>query len=274
MRKGLRLPSPTVTLVRWQPIGTSCCKNFEVQIERMGPEDRMGMVICPHPLALGPAMVLQLVADGAVARWNASSNTPILPGDCIVSVNGMTAYSKLQKELTSTSLHLSLQRWELVGSVPTAPFPGPTTPTRGPQPTQRSSATQPSPKAAAAPAHQPRRPCLRQPLFWLLLGVLLLLPSVPSLASTPSEWWREQMATLRMVATMPSNLPIDSQGTLAVPLLVLGWLLLMFFMWCEVSMLNSSHKKTLVPQPVVAFVSSTCFGYGWLFLCNWAGVPS
>ncbi|CAL1160395.1 unnamed protein product [Cladocopium goreaui] len=274
VRKGLRLPSPTVTLVRWQPVGTSCCKNFEVQIERMGPEDRMGMVICPHPLALGPAIVLQIVPDGAVARWNASSYTPILPGDCIVSVNGMTAYSKLQKELTSTSLHLSLQRWELVGSMPTAPFPGPTNLIGGPQPKQWSaSAVQPSPKEAAAPA-QPRRPCLRQPLFWLLLGVLLLLPSVPSLALTPSEWWGEQKATLRMLVTIPSTLPIDSQGALALPLLVLGWLLLMFFMWCEVSMLNSRHKKTLVPQPVVAFLSSTCFGYGWLFLGNWAGVPS
>eukprot|EP00435_Cladocopium_sp_Y103_P018709 s1807_g4.t1 len=69
VRKGLRLPSPTVTLVRWQPIGTSCCKNFE-----------------------------------AVARWNASSNTPILPGDCIVSVNGMTAYSKLQKDGFTVSM--------------------------------------------------------------------------------------------------------------------------------------------------------------------------
>ena len=88
----------------------------------------------------------------------------------------------------------------------------------------------------------------------------------------------------------------------------------------QVSMLNSRHKKTLVPQPVVAFLSSTClgfevgphisktgevfaekhywldqtvscssfllsvkplgssiltflrcFGYGWLFLGNWAG---
>lgn len=28
----------------------------------------------------------------------------------------------------------------------------------------------------------------------------------------------------------------------------------------EVSMLASSHKKTRVPQPVVAFLSSTCLG--------------
>ena len=36
----------------------------------------------------------------------------------------------------------------------------------------------------------------------------------------------EQKATLRMLVTIPSTLPIDSQGALALPLLVLGWLLL------------------------------------------------
>jgi len=268
-RKGLRLPSPTVTLARWQPRGTSCCKNFDVRIERTSPADRMGMVICPHPLAHGPAVVLQVIPDGAVARWNSCSYSPILPGDCIIAANGMTEYSKLQKELSSTTVQLSMQRWELVGYQP-----GPATFATGTQPkTAAPKVAPPTPD----PQKASRRSCFRQPLFWVALGVMLLLPSLlsfPSLASRPPAWWAEQVAGIAILATAPSSLPLDSQGTLALPLLAVAWLLMMLFIWCEVSMLASSHKKTRVPQPVVAFLSSTCFGYGTFFLCNWAGVQS
>lgn len=56
-----------------------------------------------------------------------------------------------------------------------------------------------------------------------LLGLLSSNYAVTLMATRSTE---EQKATLRMLVTMPSTLPIDSQGALALPLLVLGWLLL------------------------------------------------
>ena len=161
------------------------------------------------------------------------SYSPILPGDSIVSVNGMTAYSKLQKdtlpiwvchgayvvvfwqgtarskgfcifffkELTSTTLQLSIQRWGLAGSAPTfaptfAPAFAPTGPTSqksvcfivglglmpGPTPTEpkasEGAGSPQLPKEAAGTSA--RRPCLRQPIFWLFLGSMTALELINS----------------------------------------------------------------------------------------------
>ncbi|CAJ1332461.1 unnamed protein product [Effrenium voratum] len=261
VRKGLKMPSPTLTLARWHPIGSCSRKSFDAKIER--GQDRMGMVICPHPLGNGHAMLLKIAPDGALARWNAGSVCPIHAGDCIVGVNGASTYLNMQKELASPSPSIKIERWEPAGgsSGPSMTAQSMPLPISGKPP-----AASPSPPQVLSSPELSTGSRLRQPMFWLGLGTLLVLPSFLM------EDWQGALHSVAEVARLPKQLPLDSQGTLALLLLGCAWLLLLRFLWCEVML--TGKTVPILPQPVLAFLSSTCFGYGTFFLCNWAGVHS
>jgi len=115
---------------------------------------------------------------------------------------------------------------------------------------------------------------------WLLLGFAFF--ALSTLPTDRLQWHKTIsemiVAVNRVLLALPHRLPISSQGLLALPLLGFAWLLLMHFVWREVSMLSLSspdlRRAEVVSQPVVAMLSSTCFGYGTFFLFNWAGVYS
>ncbi|CAE7339849.1 unnamed protein product [Symbiodinium pilosum] len=195
----------------------------------------------------------------------------------------------LQQELTKNSMTIKLHRWVGVaedcgsngfaveGPVVTA---GACAPASSSASLDWTTTGQRQNEGCQAPARRSAASHVVQPAAWLCLGLALMLAS-----AVPAEYLDLRalmqeliLATNTLLLALPSFLPLSSQACLALPLLGVAWLLLIHFVWREVSMLSGLPEKQprrlVVPQPIVAMLSSTCFGYGTFFLFNWAGVYS
>jgi len=275
VRLGVGTSSPTLVVARFRPHGTFRVDSFDVSIQRQSAEDRMGMVICPHPMGDGPALVLALAENGAVARWN-SSNRPICRGDKIVSVNGKTSYTAMQKELTSMSLSLRIERWA-ANDVPSGGYQ-----------TQAEGTTIWSPGAAqglaapmpAAPPVQSNAAALKTPgppASAPQLGSVAMVALALMLSDDHPDWaLAVRVGSLQMnkFLRMPlKQVPEESHASAAWFLMAGASVIMVKFVWSEVSMLKRPEdQRRLMPQLLLALTGSLCFGYGHFFLLAWAGV--
>mmetsp|Transcript_63321 Transcript_63321/g.137786 ORF Transcript_63321/g.137786 Transcript_63321/m.137786 type:complete len:91 (-) Transcript_63321:90-362(-) len=64
----------------------------------------------------------------------------------------------------------------------------------------------------------------------------------------------------------------ELHGDVAKLFLALGFLLTVYFLYYEVSMLKRPMERRLIPQLFVAFLASALLGLGFFLLLFWAGV--
>eukprot|EP00931_Biecheleriopsis_adriatica_P075068 TRINITY_DN49016_c0_g1_i1.p1 TRINITY_DN49016_c0_g1~~TRINITY_DN49016_c0_g1_i1.p1 ORF type:complete len:523 (-),score=88.90 TRINITY_DN49016_c0_g1_i1:114-1652(-) len=270
VRKQLAISNPTVVMARWVPLGTFRVESFDVTIERQGPDERMGMVICPHPLGTGAAIVLQIAESGAITRWN-SSNRQILQGDCIVAVNGFSTYEEMQKALAGNHIALRIERW-VEADTPSHSAVG-SGPVKSTLPSAKSAVRTPAGFQAASHAG----PGLLASIPWQGLSVtfFILFCFLNDEAEDMHLAVRAKAVQLNYFLRMPSQLvPLESQGSLAMMLLAGSLALMTGFLWQEVHSMQKQGTRTTMPQAFIAFLASLFFGYGNFFLLTWAGIYS
>lgn len=147
--------NPTLVVVRWLPAGTVSPRRIYVNIEKTGPEDKLGMQIRPRPGLTKQIEVLEVVENLAVWRWNASgAGDKVHRGDRLVEVNGQTEVEKIGPELQSARLALVFERWSVdsnarltgSGGIPADSVPPPPPPVLIPKYGPGGKVTAPAPQ--------------------------------------------------------------------------------------------------------------------------------
>lgn len=278
----LATQSPSVVLARWKEAGTCSMASFDATIQKQGENDKMGIVISPHPLGHGPALVMKIMDTGAVARWNGSGNSAILKGDSIVSVNGRTSYLEIQRELGSAAPQIRIERWVSTGAVPASSFGYP-----GAAPMAAFAAAAPAPlaapgQAAKAPVPMPAPSSSSgssssgggSTSFLPWRGISLVLFLMVYLldegeGNASKACFYAALKFNQMLKVAAKQVPKDDQGSMAAALLAGAALLTLNFVWAEAV---AAKRKSLLWQVMLATVASVLYGYGYWFLIGWAGV--
>eukprot|EP00930_Biecheleria_cincta_P000107 TRINITY_DN10022_c0_g1_i1.p1 TRINITY_DN10022_c0_g1~~TRINITY_DN10022_c0_g1_i1.p1 ORF type:complete len:529 (-),score=113.91 TRINITY_DN10022_c0_g1_i1:79-1665(-) len=283
----LATPTPSIVLARWREPGTCSVDSFDATIQKQGADDKMGIVISPHPMAHGPALVMKILDTGAVARWNGSGNRPILKGDSIVSVNGRTSYNEIQRELGSPAPQIRIERWMATGAAaPTsgfgsgysgAPFgAAPFTAAAGaaaPFAAPGQAAKMPVPVPMPAPSSSSSGGGGGMSLLpWrgISLVMFLLVYLLDEGEGKTSKACFYAALKLNQMLKMASKQVLnDSQGSVAAALLASAALLTLNFVWAEAM---AEKRKSLLWQVMLAAVASVLYGYGYWFLISWANI--
>lgn len=297
VRSGLSSKEPTVVVVRLRPQGVVRTDALDVNIERSGPEDRLGLHIRNRPGDAAEIEVLEVVDGGMVSRWNAGGGRPVFAGDRLVAVNGARDRPGMQAALQTGKATLTFQRYADDGaatglSAAGAPAaaagqpgwqqaPGP--PSAGPAAVGGGAPLQGQPGSKQAPAAAPgvaAAPAAAGGGSWLMLLAGALAASALGVAGVAVDGMPSPHVVRMAVGGARQPMPASFRSfmvqirpelydSIAVLFLFAGCALTVSFFWCEISM--DRKLSTLIFQIFQALFASIFLAHGSVFLLTWAG---
>lgn len=294
VRGNLGQPSPTLVLVKWAPGGVQTT-SFDVTCDKK-EGDRLGMGLQKHPSCSTHMQVNEVVEGALVSQWNKSNpGQAVQKGDRIVAVNGREGLDAIREELGKPQIRLTMQRWS-AGDAPAV--------TQAPAPIFGAKAAMPaSVGAVSAPLATPQRVApaanIQKPAapsstpsggpeggWFSLCGVFLALAlglpvfAIAAAAAVSAAGGqlpgaaghRRGVRLPRSTKLFMKQIHPELYVDLALPLMFVGGVLTVHFLYSEASRLTRPVERGLAMQLFTALVASVSLGYGIFFLLAWAGV--
>mmetsp|Transcript_24098 Transcript_24098/g.52595 ORF Transcript_24098/g.52595 Transcript_24098/m.52595 type:complete len:481 (+) Transcript_24098:3-1445(+) len=290
VRAHLGVPSPTLVIIRWRPSSAFRTESFQATIERTGPEDRLGMQIRAGPCSDTDIEVLEVVASGAVARWNStlggSDRKRVLRGDRLLAVNGREGREAISKELsTPGTVSLRFERWLEGGENSSTVSPGVDAFAATPFSKSKPLCAVAAPPMDAAAAALPQRTPPGRSVCSGCLPMLLAVPAVGALAlfgdsDLPAAGHEVAMSSGSTSLPVPEaarpflvRIHPALYGDLGAFLFFLGAALTVRFLCYEIAVLRQPGAQGgILRQLVLAAAASLALGQGGFLLLVWAGV--